>query len=337
MGIYKNRSEPGKAESLCALLGRITEVIMTLRCVFYQASSASPMTTDVLLAECDAVCGDGYPWESSPLHAFPPDERRSFLQLLLTDGTVPACYKSSCQDNFLTCTAVKGVVEYVRHNIDKHPNYLLRAFPGWLTECPDCHLEPVVYDVLCSVTSMDDLLEELALRDGIQAHICVDHLLQRAIETGTPIPSTIGGDTLTNYLFKYSPRSSPHIFKRLEASGHPLSLPVYYRPQLNPRTLAWVVQQGGPLSLHFPEDVTGQLCAKGGDKRAVAHLAILTVIGNLPLDDFAVVTLFKTLVEPGSSQCARQVLEYVNSGLQKGTLHFDPHLYGFICGGGTVI
>jgi len=282
---------------------------------------------DELLLEYEEIWKDrvgSYPWDRSPLRGVPLNQRQDYLDAFLSNAEIPPGYPATHEPT----SQCNVLLQHVKLHIKDHPTQALRAYPVWDGTCICQH---ILYDILSSVTTPEDLFQEIYTRaHGFRLHVCVDHLLEKAAY----IPECINNSPTCNFVLENSPRSGPSMFAELGEKCHLLYTPVMYSRKVNPHLLDWILHnQQHTYPFGYPGDLV-ELSKDGSDDIRPLQLALILRTGGFQLCDWATTALLKTYSFDQSTACGRYLRQYVADALKDGLCHVNTQLFQYIQGDG---
>jgi hypothetical protein len=283
---------------------------------------------DELVSECEKLW-TAVPWLTSPLHGVPRETRKTLLLDFLSNHVPPPCYDAytaSCHP-LSECPRVMSLVTDALRDLERLcPDLnietpMLSWFKGPLYEEDCCLHAYTLFDLLCSLTTTDDIHQTLSIygRD-FYAYILVDH----AIEVEGGLERLSGFEiNIFNFLLQCAPESPPAIFERLRAKGVHAEY-AFHQRNIHPRTVLW-------LHRHYPN-----LYETGGDidhlhqlvtfldshTRSLAHLVLYVICLHRPLSPSLVAVILRKLMPPYTPMHTA-IFDYIATEMENGRLSID--------------
>lgn len=250
------------------------------------------------------------------------------LVSFLNTGKAPDIYSTQCS-NESKCPYTNFLLSYVAKSFTENENGL-QAMPGWWEKCPQhCQKDFILYDLLCSISKSQDIVDELERIDDFRSHICIDHLIERR-----DIPKIIANEPVSAYLIKHSPRSSPPILMRLKSTGintNPKTINNISKGT-NPKTLMYLLETYPGDSIVISANLIANLCHQTDENLYLIPITILILHGFRPSNAEITTILKKCHFEP--SPCSRFLLNYIREEYTSKTKKFDPVLFSYLQGQG---
>jgi hypothetical protein len=301
---------------------------------------------DSLVRECEKLW-PVVPWTTSPLHSVPRETRKALLADLLHNKVVPPCYERYIDPNshpISSCSRVLGLLRAAREELEsthkasdadpiviwEHGEWPMMGWylpwykaPAYDMEC--CYHSYVLYDLLCSLTTLDDIHDALLISRDFYTHILVDHLIEMEGGIESFDSFGVGEDNIVNFVLRSAPESPPDIFERLRSKGVHMRYSFLQR-NVHPRTALWVDRYYGHLfhDKEFPNYLSQLIYYI--EPRSLAHLVLYVVCLNKKISPNKVAGVLRRVMPP-YTPLTTALFDFLAVELESGRLAIDVETF----------